>query len=271
MRTRARAFTLVELLVVIAIVGTLVGVLLPSLAGARQAALRTDCLFRVRQLCLAQAMYAADHEGQLVDYGLAHGGASLSVRRSWVGQLQSYYDDPKVLRDLEDPQANGATTPEIIRSPVDDSVHWSVADSGPGVPVPGTSDRFRVTSYGLNEHVTPRAPIDPITGDVRGEDNLFRLRSPSTTIQFLLMAFEGEFAGSDHVHVSNWWIGSFLPDAPPTLASKMVEIGAHGGPRGTWESRSNYGYLDGHAETNSFREIYEDVSTNRFDPTAGPM
>lgn len=266
-----RGFTLVELLVVIAVVGVLVGVLLPALGEARRAAQRTECLMRVRQLVLAQAMYASDHEGQLVDYGLAHGGVPLDVERSWVGQLLAYYDDSRLPRDLRDPEKDGSITPEIIRSPVDDSAHWSIADGGAGVPVPGTADRFRLTSYGLNEHVTPRAPIDPFTGRAKGEDNLNRIKHPSSTVQFVIMAFEGEFAGSDHVHVGNWWLGAFAPDAPPGLASGMVETDAHGGGEGEWDARSNYGYLDGHAETNVFRGVYVDFERNRFDPTASPM
>jgi prepilin-type N-terminal cleavage/methylation domain-containing protein/prepilin-type processing-associated H-X9-DG protein len=64
-RGRQHAFTLVELLVVMGIIAVLIGVLLPALNKARQAAQSAQCLSNLRQMCTAAISVANDHKGYM--------------------------------------------------------------------------------------------------------------------------------------------------------------------------------------------------------------
>jgi prepilin-type N-terminal cleavage/methylation domain-containing protein/prepilin-type processing-associated H-X9-DG protein len=237
----ARAFTLVELLVVISVIAVLMGILLPALHKSRLSALRMKCLSNMRNMEVAHWMYMTDWEGHLVDVGLAHGGAHANEEVAWIRTLQPYYKDKL-----------------LYRSPVDKSLHWPVQEGGQGIPVPPTTDQFRRTSYGINNYLTSIAPEKPYR-------QLSQVPRPSGTVHFLIMAFEGEFAGADHPHVETWYVPG-REDSPPVKAAGQIQTNAHGGEPKSWDARSNYGFLDGHAEARRFRDVYTNWQHNSFDP-----
>lgn len=263
------AFTLVELLVVIAIIAILIAILVPSLSGARRSARTTKCLSQVRQLELAHEFYMDNNKEAFIDAALSHGGsASLAeVKRAWPFTLADY--------------AGGSI---ILRSPSDDSPMWAISQGGndPGMTLddflaavqdglsPDTRKLARWTSYGLNNW-TARSVNPGLDPAHEPYDRRPKIPFPGSTVHFLMMN-EGrtgsDFAKSDHVHAEGWSDGG--DENSPYVAGREMELNAHGGPPNSFSGLANYGFLDGHAKTMRFGEVYTNFDHNKFNPGASP-
>jgi len=101
---RRAGFTLVELLVVIAIIATLIGLLLPAVQSAREAARRTQCSNSIRQCGLALHQFVSA-KGSLPNSSRPPSGANGRV--SWVTRSLPYMED-RQLADSYDFDAAGA-------------------------------------------------------------------------------------------------------------------------------------------------------------------
>ncbi|HUB26994.1 MAG TPA: type II secretion system protein [Tepidisphaeraceae bacterium] len=230
-------FTLVELLVVVGIIAAIIAILLPTLTKARQAAMRTQCLSNIRCLEMAQSVYAAELQNQLVDAG----DGSYAPQGSWIDLLQPY-----------------SAKPLVRRCPADLSPYWVSldADLSPAV--------YRLTSYGLNSYITSHAPLGTIP-----PVKINRVPHSSQVIQFVELAELGSYAVADHVHIDDVY-NPLLPNATlPSLCGQMP-IGRHGGVRDAWSGILNYGFVDGHAESLPLSTVYTSNTENLFNPAAVP-
>ena len=93
-RRPARAFTLVELLVVIAIIGTLVGLLLPAVQSAREAARRMQCSNNLKQLALAFQNYESSRKQLPLAYTNPNGATKF---HSWAPFLLPFVEEANLV------------------------------------------------------------------------------------------------------------------------------------------------------------------------------
>ena len=258
-RGRLSAFTLIELLVVVAIIALLISILLPALKNARLQSRATVCLTNINSLEKAHWMYMTQWNGWMVNVGLSHGGSTLDERVSWFRTLEKDYGNQL-----------------LARSPLDDSPHWGPAPAG--LPIPGAPpDRRRVTSYGINDFLTDVslnglnpygpppsgiAPRDWPGGDGRAYTRLDRISHPSSTIHFLVMAFEGPYASADHTHIEQW----VEEPNPAAVAQQQIQLNLYDGDAGSGAARGHYGFLDGHAKRMRFSDTMTDINRNLYDP-----
>jgi prepilin-type N-terminal cleavage/methylation domain-containing protein/prepilin-type processing-associated H-X9-DG protein len=91
MYKRRKGFTLIELLVVIAIIAILAAILFPVFAQAREKARTASCSSNLKQLALAELMYAQDYdERQNCGCGYQGTGALYLPRYPWWLRIDSY-------------------------------------------------------------------------------------------------------------------------------------------------------------------------------------
>ncbi len=263
----ASAFTLVELLLVLAIVSLLAGLLLPALGRTRAAARTAQCLTQIKTLEQAHTLYLNDFKEYFIDAALAHGGLG-DAKSAWPVTLAAYVGGPLVLR-----------------SPVDRSAAWPEGEGGQSadlgyrafltrsdagrLPVPGNPRLARWTSYGLNNYTTRSKQPPREVMRQPAYDRMALIPRPAATVHFLMMTQTtrrgaSDFTRSDHVHAETW--SDAGESAAPATAAGQMDVAAHGGSATSAGGLANYGFLDGHAATHRFAEVYQRFTSNRFDP-----
>ena len=224
---RRSAFTLVELLVVIAVIAILIGLILPAVNAAREAARRTQCISQMRQIGLAFLQYADVHKDRLPP---SSHSALASGQAPWGYALLPFLEG-----GTADRAARSRSGGEL------NAMYWCPSDA---------REETRLWSYGKNVWFELQSSE---TGEVKGlakgptYHSLRKVLSKSRTI---LLAELGSNSAGDHIMAHYWYLGGEVE----------VDQLRH-------RTSSNYLWVDAHVSAHPFHETFDlQTKLDRWDP-----
>jgi type II secretory pathway pseudopilin PulG len=216
----------VELLVVIAIIAVLIGLLLPAVQSAREAARRTGCINNLKQIGLAihnlESSFKAFPSGGIhpwaqIEFYVA-GGRPFGPGKqglSWAFQILPFIEQASV--------ANLTTTDQISQSPID--MYFCASRRGPTVNVIGAK-RYWLMDY---------ASVQP--GPARGETPAFDqyIQPRPSSNSSLLPTTAGCHRGA-----SLWGTPEHFNDSPPLPKAYLTKQNKYLGFKGVIVRSSYY-------------------------------
>jgi prepilin-type N-terminal cleavage/methylation domain-containing protein len=156
--SKRRGFTLVELLVVIAIIATLIGLLLPAVQSAREAANRSSCSNKVKQLGLGLHNYASSRRDTFpaANDRIWGTGAAPNVKLpsgqqsgySWITHILPYSEETALYDRIKGASNSFANRPISISGTLANVQLASlICPSWGGDPILSQNNNFGATCY----------------------------------------------------------------------------------------------------------------------------
>ncbi len=276
MSTRRKGFTLIELLVVIAIIGILMAMLLPAVQQVREAARRTDCANRMRQLAIGTHNYHDSNKklppGALGVANAATGSAQLFSQQwtSALGMIMPFMELNNLAAETETIIFDTRSDFNSYVDPLTGAPYYSWVGqvSGIGTLMHTRVPDFECPSDNINDFQFPWAGFGPnvclaiyVPQDNGSVDEQFTgwtgFLVRFTNNQDIYKTNYASMHGADgHTHIStkNQWKGVMTTRERMTLetipdgTSKTVMFSEYIGP--IWNSRR--GRRDSNAGTSDF-------------------
>jgi prepilin-type processing-associated H-X9-DG protein/prepilin-type N-terminal cleavage/methylation domain-containing protein len=247
------AFTLVELLVVIGIIAMLISILLPTLSKARESANAVKCSSNLRQLVLANTLWANDHHGYSIK---AYFNAGPISGNWWVapfgeprdGTTNWYLNSPD--QEWCADWYSALCTPyiknkQVFQCPSDLSGYTYKNEQYGGWPSPNDPTFGSVTNFPGSYRIN--ASNQPNYSEAY---RLAALHNTSSAIMFAEGAPNTNYYDY-YESLATWQIGNNDSVGPITYTN--VAYKRHAG-KTLNEGRANYAFADGHVEMLMFND-----------------
>jgi prepilin-type N-terminal cleavage/methylation domain-containing protein/prepilin-type processing-associated H-X9-DG protein len=244
-------FTLVELLVVIGIIALLIGILLPALNKAREAARQVKCLSNMRQIAQATIQYTLANKGVMPARG--GGGVTWHDPANKANGAWDWIAWQRVIDPVTNGPGNGedqkitdsalakylggtkseGTLDQVFRCPSDNLDQRPNHLTGP--------DKYYRYSYGANTFVMSK-----------DKSNIVKLSKVHNTSERILIVCEDEKTlddGNFNPQTDAWVTGGRINAVADrhSMKRKALNSTAMNG-QGNEDARGNVAFCDGHGE-----------------------